>query len=204
MLHRQDHATRSIEQIHSPAHAGRHLARNNPVGQIPLLIHLQRAEDAHIHMPAAYNAEGGRAVERRRVRHGRHESTAGVDKLGILLPLRGRRAHPYHSVLRLEHHAHPLGKIVRHQGRQSYAQVHHIAILELARHPPGYRLSHLLFIHRNFLLMVIFRISPFSHPNGQRAYPRSPRMPACSRRASSCTMYDATSSAYVFAPKPAS
>ncbi len=50
-------------QIHRPAHARDHLARDRPVGELALRIDLEPAQHRHVDMAAADQAERHRAVE---------------------------------------------------------------------------------------------------------------------------------------------
>src|SRR5437762_2491398 len=53
VLHRNDYPPCPSHQVHRSAHPLHHLARNRPVGQVAVLIHLHRTQNAHIHVATA-------------------------------------------------------------------------------------------------------------------------------------------------------
>ena len=87
VLHRDDHALGAGDQIHGAAHALHHLAGNHPVGEIALLVDLQRAEHGQVDVAAAHHRERVGAAEVRAARQLGDRLLAGVDQIGIDLGL---------------------------------------------------------------------------------------------------------------------
>ena len=68
VLHRDDHAPDARDEIHGAAHPFHHLARNHPVGEIPCLVHLQRAQHREVDVSAADHRKRIGTVEIRAAR----------------------------------------------------------------------------------------------------------------------------------------
>src|SRR5262249_56072046 len=99
VLHRDEHALRSSNQVHGASHAFEHFARNGPIREHALFIHLQRPENGEVHVPAANHPEGI---------GGRKIASAGklgdgffarVDEVGINFGLKRIWADAEHPVL---------------------------------------------------------------------------------------------------------
>src|SRR6202040_1123600 len=78
----------------------------HPIREITAFSDFHRAEDREIDMPAADHAEtiGGREIACR-LEFG-DRLLAGIDKVGVFLPLEGKRSHAEHAVLSLQLHIH--------------------------------------------------------------------------------------------------
>ena len=100
--HRDDHALGAGDEVHRAAHSRHDLAGHHPVREPPHLIDLQAAENRQIEMAAADQAEGHRAVERRRARQRADRAPAGVREILDLQSLLRQREHADDAVLGLE------------------------------------------------------------------------------------------------------
>src|SRR5262249_34135235 len=66
---------------------------------------------------------------------------ARVDEVGVLLALVGERAKAEHAVLALQLHAHALRNVIRHQRRDTDAEIDVEAVAQLLRGPFGHLLA---------------------------------------------------------------
>src|SRR5580698_556085 len=130
MLHDDDDFLDAADQVHGAAHALDQLAGDHPVGHIAVLSHLHGAHDGEVDMAAADHAERIRRVEIARGRQLGDGLLAGIDEIGIFVALVGERAEAEHAVLRLQLHAHPGRDVVRHQGRNTDAEIDVEAVLQ--------------------------------------------------------------------------
>ena len=65
VLHGDDDPGSGRNKIHGTAHSLDHLSRDDPVGEIAILSHLQGTEDREIHVPTADHGKGLARVEGR-------------------------------------------------------------------------------------------------------------------------------------------
>ena len=80
VLHGDDDLLGAGKQVLGAAHAGHHLAGDDPVGQVALLVHLQGAQDGGVDVAAADQAEGGGGVDERAA-----DGDGGVRRENLLL-----------------------------------------------------------------------------------------------------------------------
>ena len=137
VLHGDDHALGAGHQVHRAAHALDHLAGNHPVGEAARFVHLQRAEDGQVDVPAAHHRERLGAVEIGAARQLGDGFLAGVDQIGIDFLVERIGADAEHAVLRVQRDIHAGGDVVGHERRHADAKVDVVAVLELARDAPG-------------------------------------------------------------------
>jgi len=104
---------------------------------------LHRAEHADVDVTAADHRERLSGVEERRAGDRGDRLLAGVDEIGILVALDGKRPDPEQAVLALEHDVHAGWDEVRHQGRHPDPEVDVEAISELGSDSAG----HLIAVH---------------------------------------------------------
>jgi hypothetical protein len=131
VLHDHHHLLDARHQVHGAAHALHHLAGDHPVGEVAVLGHLHGAQEREVDMAAADHGEGiggGEIAGRRDLGDG---LLARIDEVGILLALIGERAEAEHAVLALQLHAHAVGDVVRHQGRDADAEIDVEAVAQL-------------------------------------------------------------------------
>ena len=83
VLHCDDDVFGAGDQVHGATHALDHLARDHPVGQVAVLIDLQRAEHREIDVPAADHRERVGAVEIGAAGELRDGFLARVDEIGV-------------------------------------------------------------------------------------------------------------------------
>ena len=144
MLHGDDNLLGPGAQVHGPAHTGHHLAGDDPVGQIALLVHLERAQHGGVHVAAPDQAEGGGGVDERAAHGdggGRAARVAHVEVVDL-----GLAARAGHAQLGLQDDVHIIGQVGGDHGGQADAQVDKIAVLELLGGPLGDKaLNHSLF-----------------------------------------------------------
>src|SRR6476620_9973162 len=62
VLHRDDYAFGPRYEIHCPTHSGDHFARNHPIRELALLVHLQSAQNGHIDVTSADETNRPRAI----------------------------------------------------------------------------------------------------------------------------------------------
>src|SRR5690606_22535948 len=124
-------------QIHGPAHPRHHFPGNHPVGQIAFGVNFQGAQNGIIYMSSANYCEGSSAVETTASRYDSNWLPAGIANIYVNL-LGGRnRTNSQKTVFRLQYNIDVLGNVVRHQGRQTYAQVDNVAVFEFPGNPLG-------------------------------------------------------------------
>src|SRR5258708_2378531 len=82
-------------------------------------------------MAAAHHAEGFGRREIAGRRQFAHRLLAGVDEVGVFLALVGKRSHAEHAVLALKINVDAVGDIVRHQRRDTDAEIDVIAVAQL-------------------------------------------------------------------------
>ena len=108
VLHRHDDALGAGHQIHGAAHAGHHLVRDHPVGELSGLIDLQAAEHREVEMAAADEAERHGAVERAGAGQRGDRTAARVGQHGMRHAFLGRSAGADQPILGLEENMHAL------------------------------------------------------------------------------------------------
>ncbi len=133
VLHRDDDAPGARHQIHGAAHALHHLAGDHPVGEVALLVHLERAQHGDVDVPAAHHREGVRAAEVGGAGQLGDGLLAGVDEVGVHLVLGWIRSDAQHPVLGVQRDLHARGHVVRHQRRHADAEVDVVAIPQRPR-----------------------------------------------------------------------
>jgi hypothetical protein len=131
MLHEDDHALHPGDEVHRPAHALHHLARDRPVGDVAGLRHLHRAQDGEVDMAASDHGEALGAREEAGGRQLCDRLLARIDQVGVLLALVGEGAGAQHAVFALKGDAHAWRDVVGDQGRDADPQVHVEAVLQL-------------------------------------------------------------------------
>ena len=145
MLADDVHGLGAGDQVHGAAHAGEHLAGHDPVGDVALLVDLQRAEEGGVHVAAADHREGRGGVEVAAAGDERDGLVAGVGAVAVLAARLGRGADADGAVLGLDDDVDALGDVVGDQGRQADAEVDDLPVLELAAGAGGdglLRVSH--------------------------------------------------------------
>ena len=133
VFHHHDDLLDPGNQVHRPAHALDHLARDHPVGDVAVFGDFHRAEHGQIDLAAANHREAGGAVKIGRVRQLADGLLAGVDQIGIDLVLGRERPDPEHAVLALQRHGNALGNMVRHQCRNTNAKIDVVTIAQFLR-----------------------------------------------------------------------
>src|SRR5690606_15167370 len=141
VLHHHDDAAGAGDEVHRAAHALDELAGDLPVGDVAGGGDLHGAEDRGGHLPAADHAEAGGGVEDRGAWAEGDGLLAGVDEVGVLLPLVGEGAHAHHAVLGLEGDVHAAREVVGDQGGHADAEVDVVAVAQLGRGDRGHLVS---------------------------------------------------------------
>src|SRR3954464_68361 len=142
----------SRDQVHGAADCGdgAWLARG-PVGQIPILRDLKRAEHAKIQVAAADHGEAVRVMKVRGARQRRHALFARIEQLGIAFTGTGRGAHAEKAIFCVVNERAACRHEPGDQLRNANAQIHIRAVGNvlrqtlrhlLARSPDHRRLRH--------------------------------------------------------------
>src|SRR3954469_11439662 len=132
-------ATGADGEVHRAAHGGRVvLVVGRPVGEVAVRTDLESAEHRDVQVSAAHDHERVGVVEVRAAGQQRDRFLAGVDELGVLLPRYWCRADAEDPVLAVVDHLAVLGHEVRHQGRQTDAQVDVGPVGDVLGRPSGH------------------------------------------------------------------
>jgi hypothetical protein len=131
MLHHDDDLLDSGDEVHRPAHALHHLARDHPVGDVAFLGHLHRPQHGEVDMAAADHREALLGAEIGGAVQFADRLLAGVDQIGIDLILVREGPDPEHPVLALERDLHPLRDVVGDERRDSDPEIDVIPVAKL-------------------------------------------------------------------------
>ena len=131
MIHHDDHAPNAGDEIHCAAHTFDQLARDHPVGEVTVLGDFHRAQDRHIDLAAADHRERLVATEIGCPVHRGDGLLARVDQIRVDLVFGREGADAQHAVFRLKRHVYAFGNVVAHQRRDTDAEVHVPAVLQL-------------------------------------------------------------------------
>src|SRR4029077_6854134 len=137
VLHSGDHALRSGHQIHRTAHALEHFPGDGPVGEVPLFIHLERTEYGDVDVSAADHAERFRTRKIRTAGNLRDGFFSRIDQVRVLFTLVRIRSNAEHAVFGLRADFSAGRQIVWDKCGQADAEVHVVAVAQLARHAAG-------------------------------------------------------------------
>jgi hypothetical protein len=108
-----------------------------PVGEVAAGGDLERAEHAHVEVPAAHHRERVGVVEVRRAGQLRHRHLAGVGEVGVHLSTHCRRSHAEHAVLGVEHDPRLGGEVIGDPRGLADAEVDIGAGRDVASNPGG-------------------------------------------------------------------
>ena len=174
MVHDDDHAFDTGDQIHRPAHTLDQLTGHHPVGEVARLAHLHRAQNGEIDVAATDHRKRIRAGEKRCARQRGDGLLAGIDQIGIDRIGARKRPHAEHAVFRLQGHVHAIGDVVRHQRRNADAEIDIETIAQFLSCAPGH-----LFACPGHLNPPAACVSQFSSRTCRLAGCAVRRCPAC-------------------------
>jgi len=132
VLHGDDDPLGARHKVHGAAHAFHHLAGNHPVGQIALLVHLQRAQDGQVDMAAADHGKRVGAVEIRAAGRLCHGLLAGIDQVRVDLELGWIGTDAEQAVLRVQCDLDARWNMVRDERRHADAKVDVVTVAQLS------------------------------------------------------------------------
>ena len=130
VLHDDDYAADSGDEVHSPAHAFDPLAGDHPVGEVAVLGDLHGSEDGEVDVAAADHGEGVGGGEGGGSGDEGDGFFAGVDEVGVDFGVEGERAHAEEAVFGLQGDGHAGGDVVGDEGGDAYAEIDVVAVLQ--------------------------------------------------------------------------
>ena len=135
--HGDDNFLGAAHEVHSAAHACNSLARDDPVGQIAVLVDLHRAQNGSVDVAAADDGEGFFRTEEVRIRSIGDPVAAAVDDSVIFLARFGLAGQTGEAVLGLQNDVYAFRKEAGAHGRKTDAQVDDVAVMEFLRRSLG-------------------------------------------------------------------
>ena len=129
------------DEVHGAAHALDGLTRDHPAGQVSIGADLQGTEDGQVDVTAADHREGLGGGEGGAAGEVADGLLARVDQVGVHVLLVRIRTDAQQTVLRLQHHVHPLGDEVAADGGDADAEVDVHAVLKLLSSSDGDAIS---------------------------------------------------------------
>ena len=136
VLHGDENALGSGNEVHGAAHALEHFAGNGPVGESAFFVHLQRAENGEVHVAAANHGE---RISGRKIRGAGKFGDgffARIDEVGINFRLQRIGADAKHAVFGLQNHIHAFGNVVGDQRGHANAKIDVVAVAQFQRDAP--------------------------------------------------------------------
>src|SRR5216683_3865198 len=133
VLHGDEDALGSCDQVHGAAHAFQHFSGNGPVGEIALFVDLQRAENGEVDVAAANHAKGiggGKITGAGKLGDG---FLARIDEIGVNFRFERIRANAEHAVFGLQNDFDSLGDVIRNQRGHADAEIDVEAVPQFLR-----------------------------------------------------------------------
>src|SRR6202022_931282 len=149
VLHGDEDALGTGDEIHTAPPAFEHFAGDGPVGEGSLFVDLEGAEDREVDVAATNHGErirGGKIAGAGEFSDG---FFAGVDEVGIDFGFERIGAAPEHAVFGLENDVHAGRHIVCDKGRHANAEVDVVAVAEFAGDSAGDAFAFLVFGYRH-------------------------------------------------------